>query len=359
MNLCKCGCGRKARPGNMFVHGHNRAGMPSCTSGDRWSMKYDACVKCGTIEKKHVGKGLCTKCHRALRYRLKKEGQIEKWSRKHDKCIECSRSDRPHAANGRCGICYVNYLNRKKGKPKRNFGAWSWYYDKCQKCGTTERPHAKSGLCYDCYEASKRDLSNSVVCPVCGAEVNKLNQHLAMRSKKCKKHDRYQHKRLKMYFDSDLNLADIGKELEMDRHSITRQFIKYFGKEKTQKRNELIRRCNISEKAVINENYKNMYGTIIEYKSPNQGIIKLRSKLESKYAKYLDDSNIDWYYEYKSFPYLDLAGVRRTYTPDFYLPAEDKYIEVKGKNLINEKNIYKMNWIKQHTELNIEVQTVL
>jgi AraC-like DNA-binding protein len=305
----------------MFVHGHNRAGMPSYTSGDRWSMKYDACVECGTKETKHYGKGLCICCYKKLVYKLKKYGFFEKWSEKYDCCIECGRIDRPHKAHGLCGTCYASYLNRKKGRPKRNFGAWSWYYDRCQKCGTTERPHVKSGLCYDCYE--------------------------------------YQHKRFKMYFDSDLNLADISKELGMDRHSITRQFIKYFGQEKTQKRNELIRRCNISEKAIINKNYKNMYGTIVEYKSPNQGIVRLRSKLEAKYAKHLDDSNIDWYYEYKSFPYLDSKDIRRTYTPDFYLPVEDKYIEVKGKNLINEKDTHKINWVKQHAELDIEIQTVL
>jgi len=357
MNLCKCGCGFHASGGNEYVHGHNRRRLVSYTSGIRWSMKYDACVKCGTIEKRHVGKGLCTKCHRALRYRLKKEGKIGKWSRKYDKCIDCGRTDRPHHANGKCSACRVNHLNREKGKLKRNFGAWSWYYDKCQKCGTKKRPHAAKGLCIDCYRIL--DNKEKHRCPVCSAKVSNLNQHLSMKAKKCNKHRKYQLKRFKMYFDSDMNLSDIGKELKMDRHSITRQFIKYFGKEKTQKRNELIRRCNISEKAVINENYKNMYGTVVEYKSPNQGIIRLRSKLEAKYAKHLDNNNIDWYYEYKSFPYLDLAGIRRTYTPDFYLPVEDKYVEVKGKNLMNEKDTHKINWIKQHTELNIEVQIVL
>jgi hypothetical protein len=357
MNSCKCGCGREVSSGNMFVHGHNRVGMPSHTSGDKWSMKYDACVECGTKEVKHYGKGLCIKCYKKLTYKLKKYGFFERWSEKCDCCVECGRIDRPHKAHGLCGACYVNHLNRKKGKPKRNFGAWSWYYDKCKKCGTTKRPHAANGLCIDCYRID--DNKKISRCPVCHARVVKLNQHLAMRSKKCDKHRKYQHKRFKIYFDSDLNLSDISKELKMDRHSITRQFIKYFGKEKTQKRNELIRRCNISEKAIINKNYKNMYGTIVEYKSPNQGIVRLRSKLEAKYAKHLDNNVIDWYYEHKSFPYLDSKGIRRTYTPDFYLPAEDKYIEVKGKNLINEKDTHKINWVKQHAELNIEIQTVL
>lgn len=357
MDLCKCGCGFHVVDGNEYIHGHNRRGMVSYTAGGRWSIKYDKCVKCNTIDYPHQAYGLCTSCYCKKLYNNRKHKKFVRWSHAHDKCIECGRSDRPHAAKGLCGTCYTNHLSRKKGKPKRNFGGWSWYYDKCQQCGTTKRPHAANGLCIDCYRIP--DNKEKHECPVCGAKVNSLNQHLAMRAKKCDKHRKYQHKRFKMYFDSDLNLSDISKELKMDRHSITRQFIEYFGQEKTQKRNELVRRCNISEKAIINKNYKNMYGTIVEYKSPNQGIVRLRSKLEAKYAKHLNNGNIDWYYEYKSFPYLDSKGIRRTYTPDFYLPVENKYIEVKGKNLINEKDTHKINWVKQHAELDIEIQTVL
>ena len=157
-----------------------------------------------------------------------------KWSRKHDKCIDCGTTKKPYHANGRCGRCHGNYLNRQKGKPKRNFGAWSWYYNKCQRCGTTKRPHVKNGLCYDCYEESKRDLSNDYrICPVCGVKALKLSQHLAMRARKCGEHKKYQYDRLKIYFDSNFNLHDIGEKLGMDRHAVTNQFSKFFGKEAT------------------------------------------------------------------------------------------------------------------------------
>lgn len=319
-------------------------------------MNYDCCVKCKTTNYSHRGKGLCTSCYSKALYYNRKNKKFEKWANNYDCCIKCGRIDRPHAANGLCGTCHVNELNRKKGKPERNFGGWSWYYDKCQKCGTTERLHAGKGLCCDCYEESKRNFSDEYeICPVCNVKVKKLNQHLAMRAKKCKKHYEYQHKRLKIYFDSDLNMADISKELDMDRHSITRQFNKYFGKEKTRERNELVRRCNISEKAIINYNYKNMYGTIVEYDSFNQGRIKLRSKLEAEYAKDLDDNKIDWFYERDSFPYIGQDGKRRTYTPDFYLPKEEKYIEIKGHNLLDEKDLYKINQVRENASIDIEI----
>jgi len=91
---------------------------------------------------------------------------------------------------------------------------------------------------------------------------------------------------------------------------------------------------------------------VVEYKSPNQGIIKLRSKLEAKYANILDKNNIDWYYECKSFQYIDKDNKRRTYTPDFFLPAQNKFIEVKGFKQSNAD--YKIEWL-QNIGVNIEM----
>jgi len=354
MSLCKCGCGFKVVGSNKYIHGHNRRGLASYTSGSKWSMNYTRCVKCGTTEEKHDGKGLCNKCYKKYLYNKRKNAVV--WSKKYTSCMECGRVDRPHHANGRCGTCHINHLNRKKGKPKRNFGEWSWYHDKCVVCGTTKRKHVKDGLCIDCCASLNRDESNCVECPVCKAKVVKLNQHLSMRARKCKKHYKYQYNRFKIYFDSDLNLDDISKELNTDRHSVTRQFIKYFGEKETNDRNESVRRCNISEKAVINHNYKNMYGTVVEYDSPNQGKIKLRSKLEAKYAKELDDKSVDWFYEKESFQYIGQDGKRRTYTPDFYLPSKDKYVEIKGNNLLNESDLHKINWVCENAGVNIEIK---
>jgi len=51
----------------------------------------------------------------------------------------------------------------------------------------------------------------------------------------------------------------------------------------------------------------------------------MKSNWEIIYAKYLDKNNIKWLYESKTF---DLGNT--TYTPDFYLPQTDEYIEIKG-----------------------------
>jgi hypothetical protein len=53
--------------------------------------------------------------------------------------------------------------------------------------------------------------------------------------------------------------------------------------------------------------------------------IKFRSTWEANFAKWCYGSGIKWQYEAKAF---DLGTT--TYTPDFYLPAFDCYVEVKG-----------------------------
>lgn len=50
---------------------------------------------------------------------------------------------------------------------------------------------------------------------------------------------------------------------------------------------------------------------------------------ELSYAKYLDNIGKNWERNKKSFPYV-FDGKKRRYTPDFYLPDEDVYIEIKG-----------------------------
>jgi hypothetical protein len=74
------------------------------------------------------------------------------------------------------------------------------------------------------------------------------------------------------------------------------------------------------------------HGKRIEYTSHGKSFI-LRSSWELKVAEYLDNHIIKFDYECKTFPIVyELLGCTKdgTYTPDFYLPDTDEYIEVKG-----------------------------
>ena len=69
-----------------------------------------------------------------------------------------------------------------------------------------------------------------------------------------------------------------------------------------------------------------MFGKIARHSKGNYyNNTWMRSSWEIKFAHFLDCSNIKWKYEFKTFDLGDM-----TYTPDFYLPEFNCYVEIKG-----------------------------
>lgn len=86
----------------------------------------------------------------------------------------------------------------------------------------------------------------------------------------------------------------------------------------------------------------NLFGLETFYKG-----IKMRSRLETKFAFLLDGLNINWTYEPKTF--LLSSGI--IYKPDFYLTELNTWVEVKGNILEHNKEVSK-NFVKDNnTEL--------
>jgi hypothetical protein len=73
--------------------------------------------------------------------------------------------------------------------------------------------------------------------------------------------------------------------------------------------------------------------------------INMRSGYEIGYAKYLDRNKTKWEYEPKTF---DLGHT--SYTPDFYLPEKQIYVEIKGW-MRNEALIKIKEFIKQNPDI--------
>jgi hypothetical protein len=63
---------------------------------------------------------------------------------------------------------------------------------------------------------------------------------------------------------------------------------------------------------------------IVEYKGQ-----KFHSHWEVKYAKWLDLNDIEWIRTKDKFPYFWNNAIHY-YFPDFYLPASNEYVEIKG-----------------------------
>ena len=79
--------------------------------------------------------------------------------------------------------------------------------------------------------------------------------------------------------------------------------------------------------------------------------IRMRSLYEVAYAKYLDKQGTKWTYEAESF---NLGTFK--YTPDFYLPETDTYVEIKGSWKRETKNKFKM-FQKKYYSMNIILLT--
>jgi len=92
------------------------------------------------------------------------------------------------------------------------------------------------------------------------------------------------------------------------------------------------------------------------YDSPLQGTIWLRSSFEIAFAEYLDQHNIKWYYECKYFPmtiFYENKELKTSYTPDFYLPETNSFIEVKG--YIKDKSKLKIEKFYELNSYNLEI----
>jgi hypothetical protein len=94
--------------------------------------------------------------------------------------------------------------------------------------------------------------------------------------------------------------------------------------------------------------------------------VKLKGGWEIIVAKWLDENNVRWEHETKSFDY-EWNGIRKYY-PDFYLPDFDLFIEVKGyqterdlhkwesvKNLV----VFKLDEIKKIKNNNLKIVDIL
>jgi len=81
---------------------------------------------------------------------------------------------------------------------------------------------------------------------------------------------------------------------------------------------------------------RNNRGTMLIYSKADGLEIKLRSKLESKIAKELDNLKISWEYEKIIIPYTFNDKIHH-YITDFYLPQYNYILEVKPKFAQNEE----------------------
>ena len=94
-------------------------------------------------------------------------------------------------------------------------------------------------------------------------------------------------------------------------------------------------------------------GRFYKYNSPLQGQIKLNHGWELAYAQYLDFYGDPWYHECETFKF-EFNEKQTSYTPDFYLPLEKKYVEIKGRWIRDAKEKFE-KFKETYPEIKIEL----
>jgi len=219
------------------------------------------------------------------------------------KCIDCGKNISINAK--RCKSC------AKKGNKNGHYkdGIWT-QKNYCPVCGKETLPNSK--MCRSC--ATKEQLKNA----------NHLLKY---------------------------NLNRKGKNSPMfGKHHSKKSKQKMSDKHKNKVLTK-IHKENISKALKGTRKGRNnpMFNKVTTSKRGNYNGIYMRSSWEIAYAGYLDKNNIKWLYESKTF---DLGNT--TYTPDFYLPETNEYIEIKGYWYNKALEKFK-NFKKQYSNTKIEV----
>lgn len=118
-------------------------------------------------------------------------------------------------------------------------------------------------------------------------------------------------------------------------------------KEKLKTRNTKQRQTRIKNNTLNPMlNRSNPYSRTKSGKREDLNNIFFRSSWEANIARYYNYLGIKWQFEPKTFIFDTIKKGCVSYLPDFYLPEEDKWVEVKG--WMDKKSITKLNRFKKY-----------
>jgi hypothetical protein len=150
----------------------------------------------------------------------------------------------------------------------------------------------------------------------------------------------------RMYWDEEMHPAQIAKKYGCHKQVIVNRMIEWNIPLRTKSQSRIgklnpifgVGHSENAKKKMSNafENgrttgYNTNWGKTHLYETVNQGVVKMRSGWEVKTADYLTSKNINWLYESK---WIDLGYTK--YLPDFYLTDLNLFIEVKGRNKVDD-----------------------
>ena len=104
----------------------------------------------------------------------------------------------------------------------------------------------------------------------------------------------------------------------------------------------------------VKTNATELYSRTKSGRRADLGDVFFRSAWEANIARWLNFNGVKWEFEPTTFWFEKIRRGVRSYTPDFYLPEEDRFIEVKGWMDAKSKTKLK-RMAKYHPKVNIEL----
>ncbi len=95
----------------------------------------------------------------------------------------------------------------------------------------------------------------------------------------------------------------------------------------------------------------------VDYIKKNGEIIRLQGHWEVEFARWLDKNNIEYLAHPKEkFSYTDSKGQTRHYSPDFWIPSWNCYVDPKNYFCFKQ-DIYKINKVREEHKINLLILT--
>jgi hypothetical protein len=346
---CSCKERLKITENNpMFGTHRKNKDNPNYKTGNFCKDKHIYCEQCGKEISKTTKHNLCQNCVNLGNHHALKDGR----SLKIYHCIDCGKIVNTYS--NRCRKCAgIKHGIDMKGKCHSHYEKklpplkYRKYCKKCHKLLSQTAYWSNIIYCRKCVYSikSKNHIIKKYHCVECNKEVS---NYKAKRCLSCSRKYNGKMRKIKyqiIYKENPIpkgkNICKCGNFKTKKSKQCQKCYIKILSLRKGQgKGRKITKFCKCGKK--LSRNYYDkcldcaakerkgnnnpMFGKIahhgkwVKYKG-----IKMRSTWEVKYAKWLDKQGTKWQYESKTF---DLGNT--TYTPDFYLPETDTYVEIKG-----------------------------
>lgn len=272
------------------------------------------CLQCNKIiEYKSRGNNFCNRTCSAIynnAHRIFKQSDL-RYERKQCNCRICNKeiniSIWASPINATCNECkQIKKLN------------------KCLVCGNitnTNKKYCENKLCYWATHNGLIPLRKL------GAKIELLGTSAFLENIKLIVDSLYD-----QYINDGISSNMMAKQYGVHDMTILKTLKLYYSEFKVRTLSEAVSNAVIKGRL----NIKNMNFISGWHTTWNNKQVFLRSGCEFEYAKFLDENKIEYEVEALRIPYVDIKGITRNYIPDFYIPKENKIIEVKGSYFMNE-----------------------